>query len=56
MDAGATRGAGGVEGIVWGAAEVMDAARGGGGMAEVSEAGDKGATQGQAVGPPGFTV
>jgi hypothetical protein len=38
IDAGAARGTGGVEGAMWGATEVVGAARG---AAEVSEAGDK---------------
>jgi hypothetical protein len=48
MNVGAACGAGGVKGAVWGAAKVMGAAHG---TTEVSEAADKGATWGQAVGP-----
>jgi hypothetical protein len=49
MDAGATRGSGGVEGTTWGAVDVVGAARG---AAKVREAGDRGVAQGQAVKPP----
>jgi hypothetical protein len=46
VDSGAVRGMGGVDGVAWTTAKVVDAARG---AAEVSEAGDKGTAQGLAV-------
>jgi hypothetical protein len=46
MDAGATLGAGGVLGTVWGTTEVAGAARG---VTEVSEASDEEAAKGRAV-------
>jgi hypothetical protein len=49
MNVRVARGAGGVEGVVWGAVKVMGTAQE---AAEVDEAGDGGAVQGRAVGPP----
>jgi hypothetical protein len=46
MDAGATRGTGGVVGAAWGATEVVGAPQG---VAKDGEAGDAGATKGRAV-------
>jgi hypothetical protein len=46
-------GVGGVEGAVWGTAEIVGTARG---VAEVGEVGDEGATQSRMVGPPGVAV
>jgi hypothetical protein len=53
VDAGVTRGAGGVEGNAWGVAEVVGAARG---AAQVSEAGDEGVAQVLVVRPPRVLV
>jgi hypothetical protein len=53
VDAGVVRGAGGVEGVAWGAVEVVGATRG---AAEVDEAGVEGAEQVLAVGPPSVVV
>jgi hypothetical protein len=47
------RGAGGVEGAAWDAAEVVGVARVGG---KVGEAGDEGAAQVRAVGPPRVAI
>jgi hypothetical protein len=53
MNVRVARGAGGVEGVVWGAVKVMGTAQE---AAEVDEAGDGGAVQGRAVGPSGVGV